>query len=224
MDGSVLIRILRQVRICFPQLCLRPPECASEAWEEVFKSFCGQVERIAFRNCLSNKDHLKLSEEELFLGTSGIANKIERSEYDLLFRARTEISENVQRLRREIKYANSDDALDSDEDDEQDGAGDDEEASDLGRADSPAGNSVWGQASGDELLPLATDTMSSINVVKRAYSAAYYALDVLMDNEYAPYGTRLYAFVCIDLLLSTIRSKGWWQDSSGELERGPHSP
>lgn len=225
VDGSVLFKVLGNVRVSFQQYNLPKYVSEARAWEEVFKSFCGQAEKIAFRNCLSNQDHLKLSEEELFLGTSNIANKIERSEYELLFRARTEMSENVQRLRREIKYPNPNDILDSDEDDDQDGVGDADQGSDSDWTDSPVGNSVWSQASRDESPPLVANTISSVEVVKRAYSAAYYALDVLLDNEYAPYGTRLYAFVCVDLLLSTIRNNGLWQEySPSGLKQGPHSP
>lgn len=44
-------------------------------------------------------------------------------------------------------------------------------------------------------------------IIKRAFNACQYALQRLMDSETVPYGLRLFAYVALDVLLSTIRRK-----------------
>lgn len=82
------------------------------------EDFCDQAQKIASRNCPARADHLRLLEEELFLGTLLMSQKLDHADLDLMHRARSQISEQVVTLRREIKDLRPGDEDYDDEDDE----------------------------------------------------------------------------------------------------------
>jgi hypothetical protein len=217
--------------------------------------FCTQAEKIAYRNSLSLQDHLHLLEEELFVGTSGTAGKIDHGDMELLHRARTQMSEIVRTLRREIKDLKSEDE-DSDDDDfddeGEDGAIHNAVKKEEDIPDYHGGRNGAGVKSEEDQKPLFTSPSGAkekdedddiveiprpanvpsaaplspshfdeadeeiqeiqrpdkhLITIRRAYNACHYALDVLSNSQKAPFGTRLFALVAMELLLSIIKTK-----------------
>ena len=271
----MLFKVLENVRLRYPQLGLDPPARAyvEKKWSTHMTVFCTQAEKIAYRNSLSLQDHLHLLEEELFVGTSGTAGKIDHGDMELLHRARTQTSEIVRTLRREIKDLKSEDE-DSDDDDfgdeGEEGAtsnamkqedlshdhldpgnamvkseenqgmppgsltedrkplpkpafeAEDEEDSDIveiRRPPSSPGNSSSRTRNDDEEIQEIERPDRHSVTIRRAFNACHYALDVLSKSQRAPFGTRLFALVAIELLLSVIKTKISRMESS--LTKGP---
>ncbi|KAF8299894.1 RdRP-domain-containing protein [Clavulina sp. PMI_390] len=121
VDASVLFKALQETTGRFPDLCLIPPEPEQleNDWGETAAAFCDLTEKIALRNSPANDSTLKLREEELFLGTLGSAQRLERDDYNLVHRATTQVIEIVRTLRREIKDLDQEDIEDDDSDDDE---------------------------------------------------------------------------------------------------------
>lgn len=236
MDASVLYKILQAVRDRFPEYEFSPPSAVQAQarryislayrqpfnpkhsclfgqmeWRDPLQGFTKQAEKIAFRNSPSNQN--RLLEEELFLGVSGVPGKLERSDDELVHRAKQEMSEIVVALRREIMGVGQEEAeyeADEDEDlDELERRIVDEEGSLDGWGDDQSDASASSPAS----PPPPPSRRSSeedakrMRAIYRSYNAVHYAFDVLSAEGKEPFGTRLFGLVALETLLSLIKKR-----------------
>ncbi|KAF9034492.1 RdRP-domain-containing protein [Hymenopellis radicata] len=104
VDASVLCKILKAVDTTYHQLPFGSwtPKRSAFVWKAYAMVFCSECEKIAYRNSLSRREDHRLGEEELAVGTTG-SLRVESAEYDLMHRARTQMSDLTRKMRVHIK-------------------------------------------------------------------------------------------------------------------------
>lgn len=199
VDASVLYKILQEVEHRYAEHDFQVPTFAStqEIWERDFLAFCNECKKVAFRNTLSRRDEHKLCEEELFLATNGSTSKVEAGEKEMMHRVKTQMQVLVDDLRRNISpkrrrrwETRSDDVVVKNESDDEDEDADYRDAHIKEEEESAP-------------EPLMDWLTLSIG---RAFSAAYHSLHKLEEDN-PPFGTRLFAYTAVSLLLSLLRRK-----------------